>query len=128
MASSASSQSGGSGSGFCGQASQAGLTLRKEIQAIAASATSEPSKIKSDLNATVSTLKGIQGSAPSQIQPDIGTFVNYMTQLQTVLAKHNYSILASVADLRKLQANEGQLKAATNHIKAWAKANGCATG
>jgi hypothetical protein len=118
-------QSGGGASGFCGQASQAGLTLRKEIQGIAASATSEPSKIKSELDATLSTLKGIQSSAPSAIQSDIGVYVDYMTQLQGVLAKHNYSFMASVADLRKLQANEGKLNSATSHIKAWAKANGC---
>jgi hypothetical protein len=115
----------GSGSGFCSQANQAGLTLRKEIQTIAASATTEPSKIKSELNATVGTLKGIQSAAPSQIQGDIGVFIDYMTQLQTVLAKHNYNILASVSDLRKLQANQGKIKAASAHLKAWGKANGC---
>jgi hypothetical protein len=122
---SSSVQSGGGASGFCGQANQAGLALRKEIQGIGASVGSEPSKVKADLAATLSTLKGIQSAAPSQIQPDIGVFVDYMSQFQSVLAKHNYSVMAAVPELEKLKSDEAKIKAASAHLKAWGKANGC---
>ena len=124
-ASSSVSVQGGSASSFCAGAKQAGLALRKEIQGIAAAATSEPSKVKSELDATLSTLNGIQGAAPSDIKGDIGVFIDYMKQLQTVLAKHNYSVVASVSDLQKLQASEGKLNAASDRLQAWGKANGC---
>ncbi|MGN6380350.1 MAG: hypothetical protein ACTHNU_15455 [Gaiellales bacterium] len=83
--------------------------------------------MKQELTATLGTLTGIQNSAPAQIKPDIGVFVDYITQLQSVLAKHNYSVLASVPELQTLQAKEAKLHTATAHIDAWGKANGCSS-
>jgi hypothetical protein len=124
-ASSSVSVQGGSASTFCASAKKAGLDLRKEIQGIAASVNSPPDKVKAEVNATLSTLKGIQSAAPSEIQQPIGVFVDYISQLQSTLAKHNYSIIGSVTDLQKLQANEGKLHAASAKLDAWGKANGC---
>ena len=67
--------------------------------------------------------KNAEDAAPSEIKPDLQTIYDFVNTLNSTLSAKNYDPTALVGVLPQIQAQQAKLKAAANHIQAWAAAN-----
>lgn len=109
------------GGSFCGQGKADLKQLRTQL-ALASQISSPPQRVKAQMQTILTAYKNAEGEAPSQIKGDIATIYSTMNKMDQILAAHNYSLVASVAQLSPV-FESGQFKAAGDHLQAWAKAN-----
>ena len=79
--------------------------------------------LKTEMQTLLTAYKNAEASAPAEIKPDLQTIYDFVNTLNSALSSKNYDPTAIVGILPQIQAQQAKLKAAANHIQAWAVAN-----
>ncbi len=93
--------------------------LIQQMQASAASAAGGSDVLQKNLN----LLKTYANNAPSAIKGDVNTLVTFYAKFVTILTNDKSDPAKLGTDMQGIQADEASLKAASDHIGAWAAAN-----
>lgn len=111
------------GSGFCGEAKGKIAHLKAQMAALA-TITSDPERIKKQVEALTSFAQSAEADAPSEIQGDVAVFADFLKHMGDLYAQAGYDpAKAAPTILPYLQSEQSKLDAASNHVGAWAKAN-----
>jgi hypothetical protein len=124
--SSTGSESLSGGSGFCGEAKGKLADLQAEMAQLA-TITSDPERIKKQLDALLSFVHSAQSDAPSEIQGDVASFEAFLQHMNDVYAQDGYDPMKAAPTLLPyIEQQQPKLETASKHVQAWAQAN-CGT-
>ena len=116
----------GGGSGFCGQAKGKLADMQAKMAQLA-TITSDPERIKKQLETLMSFVQSAQSGAPPEIQADVASFAAFLKHLNDVYAKNGYDPMKAAPELVPyIQQMQTKLETSSKHVQAWAKAN-CGT-
>jgi hypothetical protein len=120
------SESLSAGNGFCGDA-KGKLADLQATMAQLATITSDPERIKKQLEALQSFVQSAQSDAPSEIQGDVASFATFLKHMNDVYAQNGYDPMKAAPELVPyIQQMQSKLETSSKHVQAWAKAN-CGT-
>ncbi len=96
--SSTGSESLSGGSGFCGEAKGKLAGLQAKMAQLA-TITSDPERIKKQLDALLSFVQSAQSDAPSEIQGDVASFADFLKHMNDVYAQNGYDPMKAAPTL-----------------------------